>query len=63
MSDLGLAAGLFGGFALVAAGLGYGFLRAVRGPRAGWIAAAVVLVFFVLLGGALLALLPDLFAR
>ena len=61
MSDLGIAGGLFVGFALAAAALGYTFLRVARGPRAGWIAAIVVLAFFTLLGVALFTLLPGLF--
>ena len=63
MSDFGLASGLFVGFALAAAALGYAFLRTARGPRAGWVAAGVVLAFFTLLGVALVTLLPDLFRR
>ena len=61
MSDFGLATGMFGGFALFAAGLAFFFLRAIRGPRTAWITAACVLVFFALLGWALAVfVLPDL---
>ena len=61
MSDAGLATGMFGGFAVFAAGLAFFFLRAARGVRTAWVAAGVVLALFALLGWALAVfVLPEL---
>ena len=44
---------MYAGFTLAAAALFHGFLRVTRGPRAGWIAAAVVVALLAALGAAL----------